>query len=112
MIEHKGYIGGISDLEGGIFHGRVVNIRDVVSFEGKTGDELERAFRDSVEDYISMCEEEGIEPQRGCSGQFRVRMTPELHRRAHEAAALAEKSLNTLVVEAVEDRVANRNRRI
>ena len=39
MMEYKGYIGKVEvDDEAGILHGEVINIRDVVTFEGRTGD--------------------------------------------------------------------------
>lgn len=104
VIEHKGYIGKITGLEGGVLHGRVANIRNVVSFEGKTGKQLERAFRDSVEDYLAMCEEEGLKPQRPFSGTFNLRLPPELHRLAAVQAEREGKSLNSLVVEAVAEK--------
>ncbi len=41
------------DEDAEIFHGEVVNLRDVITFQGKSAKELERAFADSVEDYIA-----------------------------------------------------------
>ena len=55
MIEYKGYIGKVVDLEDGVLHGRVVNIRDVVTFEAKSAKELELEFRKSVDVYIETC---------------------------------------------------------
>ena len=52
MIEYKGYLSPIRfDDETNSIHGEVTNIRDVITFQGKTVDELRRAFEDSVEDY-------------------------------------------------------------
>lgn len=39
-----------------IFHGAVTNTRDVITFEGDSVEELERAFGDSVEDYLDFCD--------------------------------------------------------
>ncbi|MGM0786910.1 MAG: type II toxin-antitoxin system HicB family antitoxin [Thermodesulfobacteriota bacterium] len=56
MIEYKGYFAEIEfDDSVDIFHGEIINMRDVVTFEGKTVDELRQAFRDSVDDYLEFC---------------------------------------------------------
>ena len=47
------------DDEANNFHGEVINIRDVITFQGKSVDELRKAFEDSVEDYLAFCAEEG-----------------------------------------------------
>jgi predicted HicB family RNase H-like nuclease len=64
MMKYKGYTGRITalDKELRLFHGRVVGIRDVITFEGATVDEVMQAFRDSVEDYLEFCRERGKAP--------------------------------------------------
>lgn len=58
MLEYKGYHGRIEfDELAGLFHGEVLDLRDVVTFQGKTTDEITQAFRDSIDDYISFCED-------------------------------------------------------
>jgi predicted HicB family RNase H-like nuclease len=53
MMEYKGYRSRIEfDDTANIFHGEVINIRDVITFQGKSVDELRQAFEDSVEDYL------------------------------------------------------------
>ena len=60
MMEYKGYLSRVEfDDEANIFHGEVINIRDVVTFQGKSVDELRQAFADSVEDYMAFCAERG-----------------------------------------------------
>lgn len=59
MMNYKGYIGAVEfDAEARIFHGEVINTRDVITFQGRTVEELEQALRDSVDDYIAWCEDE------------------------------------------------------
>jgi len=106
MMEYKGYIGKVEiDDEAGILHGEVINIRDVVTFEGQTVDELQQAFRDSIEDYLDFCAQRGENPEKPFSGKFVVRMPPELHRRVFIKARLADKSLNSWVTEVLETAV-------
>lgn len=103
MMEYKGYAGLVEyDDESGVFHGEVINTRDVITFQGATVAELRKAFRDSVEDYLAFCAERGEEPEKPFSGQFVTRVSPDLHRRIHVAATLAGKSLNAWVTEQLE----------
>ena len=107
MFEHKGYQGIITtvDTGAGLFHGRVIGIQDVVTFEGKAVTELVKAFRDSVDDYLAFCEERKEAPEKPFSGKFVVRLPAELHRLASEAAGREDLSLNTWMLAAVESRL-------
>jgi|SRR6516164_8367130 predicted HicB family RNase H-like nuclease len=103
MMEHKGYVGRVEyDDEAGIFHGEVINTRDVITFQGASVQELRKAFRDSVEDYLDFCAERGEEPEKPFSGQFVTRISPDLHRRINIAASVSGKSLNAWVAEQLE----------
>jgi predicted HicB family RNase H-like nuclease len=65
MLTYKGYTWRVDlDPEAGVFHGKVLDLRDVVTFEGRNAEEVERAFRDSVDDYLEMCAECGEKPDR------------------------------------------------
>jgi predicted HicB family RNase H-like nuclease len=100
MMEHKGYIGKVEfDDDAGIFHGEVVDTRDVITFQGTSVAELKKAFRESVEDYLAFCASRGEEPDRPFSGQFVTRIPPELHRQVNLAASMVGKSLNAWVTE-------------
>jgi predicted HicB family RNase H-like nuclease len=103
MMEYKGYVGRVEyDDDAGIFHGEVINTRDVITFQGGTVKELRKAFRDSVEDYLVFCSERGEEPEKPFSGQFVTRVSPALHRQINLAATLSGKSLNAWVTEQLE----------
>jgi predicted HicB family RNase H-like nuclease len=55
-MEYKGYSAKVVfDEDANILHGEVINLRDVITFEGETADELEQAFHDSVDDYLEFC---------------------------------------------------------
>ena len=102
-MTHDGYVATIElDEEAGLFHGEVINTRDVLTFQGRTLDELNIAFADTIADYVAWCRERGKEPQRPYSGSFTVRISPELHRRVATAAARSGKSVNTFVAETLE----------
>ena len=103
MRQYKGYTGKLElDAEAGLLHGEVVGIRDVVTFQGKSVQEVERAFRESVEDYLAFCRSRGEQPEKPRSGKFVVRVNADLHRRLDILARASGKSLNTVVAEFLE----------
>jgi predicted HicB family RNase H-like nuclease len=74
MMEYKGYVGKVElDDEANILHGEVINIRDVITFEGASVDEIQNAFRESVDDYLDFCAQRGEAPEKPFSGKFVVR---------------------------------------
>ncbi len=53
-LEYKGYTGSVEFSEAdGIFYGKVVGIRALVSYEGHTRQELTEDFHAAVDDYLS-----------------------------------------------------------
>ena len=110
MMEYKGYLGLVEfDNEAGIFHGEVINLRDVITFQGETVQELRGAFQESVDDYLAFCVERGEEPERPYSGTFTVRIPPVLHRDIAFEARLKNKSLNSWVAELLEAALTERS---
>ena len=106
MMEYKGYIGKVDfDDEAGIFLGEVINLRDVITFQGESAQELRAAFRESVDDYLAFCEERGENPERPFSGTFTVRISPELHRKLFVVAKMHDKSLNGWIGQMFEESV-------
>jgi len=106
MMEYKGYLGTVEyDAEAKIFHGDIINTRDVITFQGTTVKEIERAFKDSIDDYITWCKEEGVEPEKPYSGKFNVRLSPELHRQVAILAKKRDLSLNSFVEKALNNEV-------
>ena len=99
-MEYKGYTGIVEfDDEADIFHGEVANLRDVITFQGRSVDELREAFEGSVDDYLAWCTERGKEPDKPFSGKFMVRVAPETHRDISTAAQKSGKSLNAWVAD-------------
>jgi predicted HicB family RNase H-like nuclease len=108
MMEYKGYVGKVEfDDDAGIFHGEVLDTRDVITFQGKTVAELKTAFRESIDDYLAFCKQRGEEPNKPFSGQFVTRIPPELHRQVNLAASVSGKSLNAWVVDQLQAAVAH-----
>jgi predicted HicB family RNase H-like nuclease len=99
-MTYKGYEAVVEfDEEARILAGEVINTRDVITFQADSADEVEKVFRDSVDDYIAFCKERGEEPEKPFSGNFTVRMTPEEHRHLALAARRKGMSINAYVVD-------------
>ena len=95
MLNYKIYVGHMEvDDEAGIIFGRVLDIRDVVTFKGETVAEAKQAFQDSVDDYLAFCAEMNQEPDKPFSGKLPFRTTPERHRQLFLAATKSGKSIN------------------
>jgi len=100
MMNYKGYAAHVVyDDEARIFHGEVVDTRDVITFEGTNVEELERAFRDSVDDYLEFCAQRGAEPDKPFSGKFVLRVPKELHRELFCRSVNRGVSLNTYITQ-------------
>lgn len=99
-MKYKGYIGQVTfDEDAKIFHGEVIGLKDVITFQGESVKELEKAFKDSINDYLEFCEERGENPEKTFSGNLRVRMNPQLHAKLAQEAARKKISLNELVTQ-------------
>jgi len=97
-MEYKGYVGRVKfDDKAEIFHGEVINARDVITFQGKSVKGLNKEFKTSVDVYLEMCKKRGREPDKPFSGRFVLRIEPGLHQRVYIAAKREGESLNNWV---------------
>lgn len=103
MLDYKGYRGRVEyDDEAGIFSGEVLGLRDVITFQGRSVEEIEAAFRESVDDYLQFCAERGEEPDKPFSGRLVLRIAPELHRRVYIRAGSEGKSINQWIADQID----------
>jgi len=101
-LEYKGYIGSIEySRKDKLFYGKIIGIKSLISYEGKTGPQLEKNFEASIDDYISDCKELGVELEKPFKGNFNVRIPSELHRKAVLRALQLNTSLNSFVSESI-----------
>jgi len=106
-MEYKGYIGKAEfDDEAGVFYGEIIGLRDVVTFRGSTVKELQKSFRESIDDYLTFCLRMGKTPDAPASGRLILRIPPELHSRAAVIAKSEGRSLNNWVTDAVKEKLA------
>ena len=98
MMKYKGYFGKVEyDSDAKIFHGEVIGLKDVITFQAKTVDKLKKAFKDSINDYLEWCAERGEKPEKTYSGKIHVRINPDLHAQLALDAAKKGISLNDLI---------------
>lgn len=108
IMEYKGYIGSVEFSEAdALFFGKVQGIRSLISYEGSNAAELVSDFHGAVDDYLALCEEEGIKPEIAYKGSLNVRFrNRDTHRKAAIYAITHEQSLNNFIEEAVEEKLA------
>ena len=106
MMKYKGYTGKAEyDDDAEIFHGEVIGLRDVVTFRGSSVKELQKSFRESIDDYLAFCQRMNKAPDIPASGRLILRIPPELHSYAAITAKTQGVSLNSWVADAVKDKL-------
>jgi len=107
-MTYKGYKANIIfDSEANTFYGEILNSSAVIHFRGNSVEELEKSFQEGIDEYLIICEEEGIIPERPFSGEFRVRITPELHKKIFLQAKKEKLSINKFAIKAFEEKLEN-----
>ena len=107
-MTYKGYQARVDlDEEAGVFHGEVINTRDVITFQGSSVKELKQAFEHSIDDYLDFCASRGEDPDKPFSGRILVRVPPEVHREIMMEARREGKSLNAYVLEKLQPKSAS-----
>ena len=102
-MTYKGYTARVEyDERDNIFLGRILGIRNMISFHGETVAELRAELELAVKDYLADCKQQGIHPEKPASGKLLLRVPPEVHGRAIVAAQAAGKSLNQWATEALQ----------
>lgn len=104
QLKHQGYIGSIeASLEDNCLFGKVLFIKALVSYEGKTVAELDAAFREAVDDYLATCQTLRQAPEKPCKGSFNVRVGHDLHLAAALEATRKKVTLNDLTRQALSE---------
>lgn len=102
-LTYKGYVAEVHySEEDKVLFGKIEGISDLVNFESESAKDIEEEFHKAVDDYLAYCEDVGKSPDKPYKGSFNVRITPELHKQAALYAVMRNKTLNTVVGEAIE----------
>jgi len=107
IVQYKEFIGSVHfDSDDEVFYGKIEGINDLVTFEGRSVSEIKESFEEAVEDYITICKKTGKQIHKSFKGNFNVRITPDLHKKAVNKSQILGISLNKLVQKALEKEVA------
>jgi predicted HicB family RNase H-like nuclease len=106
-LQYRGYDGSVLfSAEDRVLHGRILGIRDMVSFEGTDVVSLEQSFKEAVDEYLSFCKAEGKAPDVPFKGSFNIRLSQELHKQAALFAEEHNRKLNAVVNDALKEYLA------
>ena len=102
-LKYKGYTGSVEySEEDKCLFGRVQGMmRDGITYEGQTVEELTKDFEGAIDDYLQMCQEKGIAPKKPYTGVLNVRLSPEMHNGAAMAASREGITINAFIKNAV-----------
>ena len=102
-LKYKGYTGSVEySEEDKCLFGKVQGLtKDSITYEGNTVEELTKDFEGAVDDYLRLCEANGIKPRKPYNGVLNVRLTPEIHSGAAMAAKKAGITINAFIKNAV-----------
>ena len=107
MMTLEGYNAKIEyDAELDMFRGEILGLSGGADFYGKNPKELRAEFKRSLQIFLEVCHEKGIEPRRNYSGKFNLRIPPDLHEKLAIVAQAEGKSINSVAQEALQQRVA------
>jgi len=102
FFEYKGYYGSCEIcMDSKELFGKVLFIRDLITYAADTISELENEFRESVDDYLETCAELGKSPDKTLSGSFNVRLGSNLHKKIALEAISENVSQNEIIKKAV-----------
>ena len=105
-LHYKNYTGNVCfSEEDAVFHGKVIGIKSLISFEGNSVNSLTNDFHKAVDEYLNYCSIKGKEPEKPFKGSFNVRINTDLHRKLAITASARGVSLNTLVENAIQQAV-------
>lgn len=110
ILKYKGYQGSIEpDLENDVLYGKVLFVKDLITYEADSIKGIKEAFEVAIDDYLETCEALDKQPDQSFSGSFNVRVGPHLHRKAVIAAYRQDIKLNVLVRQALEEKLTAPN---
>ncbi len=106
ILKYKDFIGSVHfSTTDEVFHGKLIGIDDLVTFEGSSVVELKKSFEEAVEDYLELCRNVNKSPNKSYKGTFNVRIKPVLHKQAARRSMELGVSLNQFVELAIDEKL-------
>jgi predicted HicB family RNase H-like nuclease len=104
VMEIDGYQAVIKyDPEIGMFRGEFIGLNGGADFYATSVERLRKEGRKSLQVFLEMCAEDGVNPRRKFTGRFNLRISPDLHERIAALANASGKSINTWMTEALDN---------
>lgn len=108
VLEYRGYEAAVTfDADDNILVGRVIGIRDTIDFHSTTAKGIRKEFKTSIDEYIRMCREDGVEPNRPNGGRLGLVLPESLEASLERVAAKAGKSPQTIALDAIQAAVSS-----
>ena len=106
MMEINGYRAIIQyDPEIDMFRGEFIGLNGGADFYAKDIDNLRKEGEISLQVFLDMCQEDGMEPRKEFSGKFNLRVSPQLHAEIAARAASTGKSLNQWITDMLDQSI-------
>lgn len=107
IMQYKNYIGSVEfSEEDGLFYGKLLGIRSLISYQGSNARALVNDFHEAVDDYLQSCAADGKKPEVPYKGSTNLRFKPDTYRRMAIYTTRMNQSINSFVEEAVEEKLA------
>jgi len=101
IMKLNGYKATIEyDPELDMFRGEILNLNGGADFYGQNPDELREEFNNSLEVFLEVCKEKGISPTKD-SGDFNVKIPPDLHRKIAKQAKIEGINVNQWITDKI-----------
>lgn len=95
MKKYRGYILDIeADSSNDRLIGKVLGTRALIKASGKTFPEVRKNLAEAIDEYIDICHQENLEPDKSYSGEICLQTLPDVHRAVETVASLSGKSVS------------------
>ncbi len=106
-LKYNGYTGTVEySEEDNCLFGKVIGMsKNIITYEGKTIEELKKDFEAGIDLYLESCNERGIKPQKPYSGSLNIRIPSEVHSQLAQKAQSTGRSINAIINDLLKDQL-------
>ena len=109
-LKYKGYEGSVNcDFSANLLTGKVIGIRTGLIYEAENLQDLQFAFRQTVDDYLQYCNKENLVPEKPFSGNLNIRLGSERHQAIAAYARRHGMKINDAIRSAIDRFVQEEN---
>lgn len=110
ILKYRDFIGSVHfSTNDEVFHGKLIGIDDLVTFEWNSVVELKNSFEEAVEDSLELCSNVNKSPNKSYKGTFNIRIKPVLRKQAARRSMELGVSLNQFVELAIDEKLKNKS---